>query len=202
MRTRRTQTERLITGPPTSAGSPARQAHTACRVEPHRGGSFREFRYPTPPFIVITRRSLKARVGAQVEFLNTHDTTIGGSRSGHAPLVLWYALHHYGLAGLRDRTQTARGLARYTVDQLQGIGWPAWRHPHAMTVVLDTPPAPTLRRWAMPTSQGRSHIVCTPSLTRPQLDAFVADIAASRDGGMVNPASVVSTRSTGKETIR
>jgi histidine decarboxylase len=91
--------------------------------------------------LVVTRRSLKARLGGSVELLGTHDTTIGGSRSGHAPLILWYALHRYGLDGLRNRVRYARDMAAYAIDQLDHIGWPAWRHPHAMTVVLDPPPA-------------------------------------------------------------
>ena len=102
----------------------------------------------------MTRRSLKNRLGDPVELLGTHDTTIGGSRSGHAPLILWYALHRYGLDGLRDRVRYGRDVAQYTVDQLARIGWPAWRHPHAMTVVLDPPPPSVAARWAIPISGG------------------------------------------------
>jgi hypothetical protein len=52
-----------------------------------------------------------------------------------------YALHRYGLDGLRNRVRYARDMAAYTVEQLNRIGWPSTRHPHAMTVVLDPPPA-------------------------------------------------------------
>jgi histidine decarboxylase len=133
-----------------------------------------------PCGIVVTRRSLKDRLGGPVELLGTPDTTIGGSRSGHAPLILWYALHRYGLDGLRDRARYARQLAEYTVGQLTGIGWPAWRHPHAMTVVLDPPPAAVTARWPIPTSGGRSHLICLPNITPTQIDALVHDLAELR----------------------
>jgi histidine decarboxylase len=129
-----------------------------------------------PCGVVVTRRSLKTRRGGSVELLGTHDTTIGGSRSGHAPLILWYALHSYGLDGLRDRVRYARDMAAYTVDQLDRIGWPAWRHPHAMTVVLDPPPAALAARWAIPISDGKAHIITLPHVTAAHIGAFIAEL--------------------------
>jgi histidine decarboxylase len=133
----------------------------------------------TPCGIVVTRRSLKSRLGGSVELLGTHDTTIGGSRSGHTSLILWYALHRYGLDGLRDRVRQARSLAAFAVDQLSHIGWPAWRHPHAMTVVIDAPPAGLAARWAIPVSDGRAHLITSPSVSTAQIGALVAELAAA-----------------------
>ncbi len=135
---------------------------------------------PFPAGVVVTRRSLKDRISVAIDLLGTHDTTIGGSRSGHAPLIIWYALHHHGLDGLRERTRHARDLAQYTLDQLTAIGWPAWRHPHAMTVVLDTPPPSVLTRWALPPSRPQTHIVCLPGVHNGQIDALTAELAAAR----------------------
>ena len=132
---------------------------------------------PFPCGVVITRRSLKTRLGGSVALLGTHDTTIGGSRSGHAPLILWYALHRYGLDGLRNRVRYARDMAAYTVEQLDHIGWPAWRHPHAMTVVLDPPPADIAARWAIPTGNGRAHLITLPHVSAAHIGALVAELA-------------------------
>jgi histidine decarboxylase len=52
-----------------------------------------------PAGIVVTRRSLKTRMGGSVELLGTHDATIGGSRIGHTPLILSYALHRTASTG-------------------------------------------------------------------------------------------------------
>lgn len=132
---------------------------------------------PLPCGVVVTRRSLKTRLGGSVELLGTHDTTIGGSRSGHAPLILWYALHRYGLDGLRNRVRYARDMAAYTVEQLDHIGWPAWRHPHAMTVVLDPPPAEIAARWAIPVSGGSAHLICLPHVSAAHIGALIAEIS-------------------------
>jgi histidine decarboxylase len=149
------------------------------------------FGAPTPCGVVLTRRSLKDRLTNPLDMLGTHDATIGGSRSGHAPLVLWYAIHLHGLAGLRRRARTARDLAQYTVDTLTDIGWPAWRHPHAMTAVLDAPPAAILNTWAMPVVNGSSHVITLPRLSREHIDAFVGELAASGSVSTINRAASV-----------
>jgi histidine decarboxylase len=134
---------------------------------------------PFPCGVVVTRRSSKQRVGAAVDYIGTHDTTIGGSRSGHAPLVLWYAVRLHGGDGLRHRFDTARQVAQYAVDRLRQAGWPAWKHPHAMTVVLDTPPAAVVRRWRLASSNGTSHIVAVPGVSTAQVDQLVAELTAA-----------------------
>jgi histidine decarboxylase len=136
---------------------------------------------PIPCGVVITRRSVKDRISTAIDLLDTHDTTISGSRSGHAPLVLWYALNLYGLDGLHQRAQDARAIAAYAVTRLTGIGWRATRYPAAMTVVIDPPPAAVRARWAVPVSGSRAHIICTPAITRDQIDAFADDLASNRD---------------------
>ena len=134
---------------------------------------------PFPCGVALTRRSLRARVGRRVDYIGSVDATIGGSRSGHAPLVLWYAVRQHGLDGLRVRAERSRELAEYAVSRLAGIGVPAWRHPYAFTVVLPTPPVVVTDRWALASAGGISHLICMPGVTRGQLDAFVSDLAAA-----------------------
>jgi histidine decarboxylase len=142
---------------------------------------------PFPCGVVLTRRSATDRIRAAIDLLDTHDTTIGGSRSGHAPLVLWYALNHYGLDGLRRRASQARAVAAYAVDRLTGINWPAWRHPDAMTVVIGPPPMAVRARWAIPVAGDRSHIICVPGITPEQIDAFANDLATARGADVEQP---------------
>ncbi|WP_433608253.1 pyridoxal-dependent decarboxylase [Dactylosporangium sp. CA-139114] len=106
------------------------------------------------------------------------DSTITGSRSGHAPLWLWYLLRHWGPAGLRARAEGARALARYTEQQLRGVGWPAWRaQPRAFTVVFPRPPQPLLDRWPLATDErGNAHVVLMPGVPPERVDRFVADL--------------------------
>jgi histidine decarboxylase len=144
---------------------------------------------PMPAGIVITRRSLRDRVAAAVDYIGTHDTTIGGSRSGHAPLLIWYALNHHGIDGLRARFHTCRQVAAFAVTELTSIGWPAWRHPHAFTVVLDTPPDPVRVKWRLASSHGQSHLIAVPGVSPHQIRALVHDLIDHLD----RPAPALAT---------
>ncbi len=136
---------------------------------------------PFPCGVLLTRRSLRDRISRPVGYIGGVDSTITGSRSGHAPLLLWYAIERLGVAGLRDRAVRSRELATHATARIQELGWPAWRHPHAFTVVLPHAPAALVDRWMLATHEGVSHIVCMPGVTRDQIDAFVAELAqASR----------------------
>jgi histidine decarboxylase len=138
---------------------------------------------PFPCGLLLTRRSLRDRVGRSVDYIGSVDSTIGGSRSGHAPVLLWYALRHFGVAGLRRRAEQAREVAAYAVARLGEAGVPAWRHPHAFTVVLPTPPATVTDRWRLASADGLSHVVCVPGVTRAQIDAFATDVAKATMAG-------------------
>jgi histidine decarboxylase len=114
----------------------------------------------------------------RVEYIATSDTTLAGSRSGHAPLLMWYAINTLGADGLRSRAQAARHTAQYAVDRLNRIGWRAWRHPYAFTVVMDTPPDTVARRWRLASSSGQSHLITMPGITVHTIDELVTDLVA------------------------
>ncbi|MGI5247362.1 histidine decarboxylase [Dactylosporangium sp. CA-139066] len=116
-----------------------------------------------------------------ITYTATADSTISGSRSGHAPLWLWYLLRHWGRPGLRDRAEAARDLAAYAEQQLRRIGWPAWRaQKHAFTVVFPRPPQSLLDRWPLATDgRNDAHVVCMPGKTRALIDRFVDDLSLS-----------------------
>ncbi|GAA1499992.1 histidine decarboxylase [Dactylosporangium maewongense] len=146
---------------------------------------------PFPCGIVVALADRHTGRGS-ITYTAAPDSTITGSRSGHAPLWLWYLLRHWGLPGLRGRAAAARDLAGYTERQLRGIGWPAWRaQEHAFTVVFPRPPQPLLDRWPLATDDGgNAHVVCMPGKTRELVDRFVADLAHALKGVAALPNSM------------
>jgi histidine decarboxylase len=127
--------------------------------------------------VVVVRRSLRSAAAERnVAYIGGHDATITGSRNGHAPVLLWYALDRHGTDGLRRRAEAARELAAYTQTQLARLGWESFRNPYAMTVALKTPPAAVTDHWALPSEEGWSHIVCMPGLRRSQIDRFIQEL--------------------------
>jgi len=114
--------------------------------------------------------------GRHVAYTGSADTTITGSRSGHTPLLLWWALGTLGVEGLRRRAEASRELAAYAVDQIQRLGWPVHRNRHGFTVVLDEPPPVVLAKWVLATEGGSAHLICMPGVGRDQIDEFVHDL--------------------------
>jgi histidine decarboxylase len=136
-----------------------------------------------PGGIVIARNSPPPGTRTRVPYTGAADTTIGCSRNGHLALMAWYVVRMLGVDGLRRRAEEARDTASYLVDRLTRISWPAWRNPHAMTVVLASPPRQIRADWQLATEpDGWSHYVCLPGRGRDQVDAFVADLEAALDG--------------------
>jgi histidine decarboxylase len=128
--------------------------------------------------VVVVKGSHRNRIARAVGYTGSPDATLFGSRSGHTPLILWYALTTLGLDGLRARAQASRELAAYTHRRLVEIGWEATRLPHAFTVVLRTPPPAVTERWVLAAAGEWSHIVTMPGVTRESVDRIVADLQA------------------------
>jgi len=133
---------------------------------------------PIPGGLVLIRDSVRTQ-GRHIAYTATPDTTVSGSRCGQTAALIWYAIAKYGLDGHRARAAAARELAAYTTERLRAIGWPAWRHRDAFTVVLHTPPVTVTRKWMLSTDGDWSHAVCMPGITHAQMDAFVADLATA-----------------------
>ncbi|WP_143306765.1 histidine decarboxylase [Chitinophaga vietnamensis] len=134
---------------------------------------------PVPCGVVVARRSYRDRIARSVAYIGSMDTTITGSRNGHSPLFLWYALKCLGLAGLRERALHSLSVAAYAVERLREHGIPAWRNPDAITVVFPEPEGSIRRKWQLACENGWSHIVCMPNVTKAQVDIFVEEMTTA-----------------------
>ena len=56
---------------------------------------------PMPCGIALTRKEHVKKVEQRIDYLNSVDTTIMGSRNGQAALYMWYSLRKKGVAGIK-----------------------------------------------------------------------------------------------------
>jgi histidine decarboxylase len=145
------------------------------------------FGTPMPCGVLVYAGRPLHRPNNQVPYIGSSDTTIVGSRSGHTPLMLWWALTTQRHDGHRRRAEASRELAEYTLQQLRAIGWPCDRQPHAFTVTLEQPPSTVTDKWVLASDRdtdphpgddggGTAHIVCMPGVVQAQIDEFVTDL--------------------------
>jgi histidine decarboxylase len=146
------------------------------------------FGTPIPCGVVLMPDSTRKQ-GRHIAYTATLDSTVSGSRCGQAAALLWYAIATHGVRGHQYRAIQARQLAEYTVARLTAVGWPAWRHQRAFTVVLRTPPPRVTRKWLLATDGQWSHTICMPGITAAQIDAFISDLAQATmpSAGLLHP---------------
>lgn len=131
---------------------------------------------PIPSGVIITKRSNRDRISKGISYIGSLDTTITGSRNGHSPLFLWYALKHYGVDGLRKRYEHSLNVAQYCELKLKEIGINAWRNSNAITVVFPKTSDKIKAKWQLATEGETSHIICMPNVTKQQIDELILDM--------------------------
>ncbi len=134
---------------------------------------------PLPCGVVVARKKHVERIARSIEYIGALDTTIAGSRSAIAPIMLWYRLRTLGDVGLREMVQTCLKLADYAVQRLVESCIPAWRHQNSVTVVFPKPPESIMRRWILAPNEGICHLIVMPHVTRTIIDAFVDDLVST-----------------------
>ncbi|MCY3645773.1 MAG: histidine decarboxylase [Chloroflexi bacterium] len=134
---------------------------------------------PLPCGVVLTKNDYVNRVARSVEYLGTLDTTVPGSRSGFTPLILWYALEHYGLDGLRTLVGGMLDTAAYAVERFKEKGVPAWRNRNSVTVVFPRPAEAIVQAWQLAPLGDIAHVITMPHVTRAMVDDIVDACAGS-----------------------
>ena len=138
-----------------------------------------------PCAVILYPRRPDTLTAGHVSYIGSSDTTITGSRSGHTPLLLHWALTGPGLDGHRRRADTARELAAYTHDRLRHLGWSThWQYP-AFTITLAQPPRPLPRPWVLGGDRTTGRIICMPGTEQAWIDEFLTDLAPSASGARV-----------------
>ena len=135
---------------------------------------------PIPSGVIITRRSLRDRIAKGISYIGSLDTTISGSRNGHSPLFLWYAIQIMGIAGLKARYQHSLEMAQYCKNELRKIGIDAWTNTGAITVVFPKLSDTIKEKWQLATEEV-THIICMPNVTKKQINAFIQDVIKEKE---------------------
>jgi histidine decarboxylase len=138
---------------------------------------------PIPCGVVCTKREHMLRwaagTPAEADYVNTQDSTIAGSRSGFAALVLWYVLQTKGLSGLESDARYCMDSAEYLKNELlrKVPDCNATRSEFSTTVVFQRPSEEVEMKYQLATTGEIAHIVCTPSVDKRVLDAFTNEYA-------------------------
>ncbi len=135
---------------------------------------------PLPCGVVLTKREYVAKIARSIEVVGVMDTTIPGSRSAIAPMIIWHALQKHGAEGFRRIVAGMMETAEYAIQRFQDGGIPAWRNRNSAIVVLPRPGEEVLRKWQIAPSGDIAHIITMPQITKEMVDALVQDCLGQR----------------------
>ena len=133
---------------------------------------------PMPCGALVCRKPHIERIARAVAYLRSDDTTLMGSRNGHAVLAVWARLFGHGYGGYAHDALHCANRAQWLFRQLSTIGVDALCNPHSLTVVFPEPSEQIVRTYQLACNQGLAHAITMPSVTDALLDRFVADYSA------------------------
>ncbi|CAI9088694.1 OLC1v1023099C1 [Oldenlandia corymbosa var. corymbosa] len=136
---------------------------------------------PMPCGVQITRLEHINALSSNVEYIASKDATITGSRNGHAPIYLWYALNRKGHKGLKKDVLQCVKNAQYLKDRLRRAGISAMLNDLSSTVVFEQPrDEGFVRRWQLACEGRIAHAVVMPNITVEKLDEFLEELIKGR----------------------
>lgn len=136
---------------------------------------------PVPCGVVITRMRYVMALSSDVEYLNSRDATIMGSRNGHAPIYLWYTLTLKGYEGIRQDVERCMRNAHILKIMLEQCGIKTMLNDLSNTVVFERPREEAfVRKWQLACEGDIAHVVVMPNITIDKLEEFVQDYVNSR----------------------
>lgn len=150
---------------------------------------------PVPCGVVMTRMKLIRSVSSEVEYLNSRDATIMGSRNGHAPIYLWYTLTLKGYEGISKDVEKCLRNAHLLRKMLHEAGIETMLNELSSTVVFERPEEEEfIKKWQLACESDIAHVVVMPNISVPKLETFVAELIESRAKMAATKAKAVIDR--------
>ena len=132
---------------------------------------------PMPCGALVCRRPHSDRIAKGVAYLRSNDTTLMGSRNGHAVLAIWARLIGHGYGGFAHDALRCTLRAQKFAETLRGLGVEVLCNPHSLTVVFPKPSEAMVKTYQLACDKGVAHAIIMPNVTDALLDRFVQDYA-------------------------
>jgi histidine decarboxylase len=137
---------------------------------------------PMPCGVALCRKEHVKKVEQHIDYLNSVDTTIMGSRNGQAALYMWYSLRKKGIDGIQRDVIHCIDTARYLRDKLSDASFVCRLNDLSSTVVLERPVDDNfVKRWQLACEEDIAHVVVMPNVTREKIDQFVKELCESSE---------------------
>ena len=131
---------------------------------------------PMPCGVMMTRKDLMNPLLKPIEYLNSVDSTITGSRNGLSSLFIWNVINTKGIEGFKDDVDKTMENAKYLVKELRKRNISAFKNSLSSTVIFERPNEEFVKRWQLACTGDIAHVVVMPSVDKGKLDLFLKEI--------------------------
>lgn len=131
---------------------------------------------PMPCGVMLTRKNLMTPLLKPIEYLNSVDSTITGSRNGLSSLFIWNVIQDKGVEGFKIDVKNMITNSKYLEKELQRRGISSFRNSLSSTVIFERPNQDFVLKWQLACTGNIAHVVVMPSVDKGKLDLFLKEI--------------------------
>ena len=130
---------------------------------------------PMPCGALVARKAHVERVATAIAYLRSNDTTLMGSRNGHAVLAMWAKFTGHGKGGYAADALNCVEKAKALADRFRQRGVPVLLNPFSLTVVFPEPSETIVNTYQLACHRGQAHAIVMPNVTEALLSRFAGD---------------------------
>ena len=129
---------------------------------------------PMPCGIIVTRKENIKNLEKKIDYLNSLDTTIMGSRNGQTSLYLWYGLRKKGYNGIKKDDLDSINNANYLNSKMKENNILSFLNEYSSTVIFEKPNnIDFIKKWQLACESDIAHVIVMPNITKDKIDTFV-----------------------------
>ena len=131
---------------------------------------------PMPCGVFITRKNLMTPLLKPIEYLNSVDSTITGSRNGLSSLFIWNVIETKGIEGFKKDVISIMDKSKYLLNELRKLNISSYKNELSSTIIFERPKEDFVLKWQLACTGDIAHVVVMPSITLEKLNLFIKEI--------------------------
>lgn len=131
---------------------------------------------PMPCGVMLTRNKLMTPLLKPIEYLNSVDSTITGSRNGLSSLFIWNVIKTKGHDGFREDVSKTMKNSKYLEKEMQKRGISSFRNSLSSTIIFERPNQEFVLKWQLACTGDIAHVVVMPPVDKIKIDLFLKEI--------------------------
>lgn len=135
---------------------------------------------PIPCGAILTQEWVNGRLATDIEYLGSKDTTLSGSRSGLAAILLYHAITDRSHREWEEIAESCINRAEYLRNQLTAHGVQATRNSLSNQVWFDKPMESIVKKWQLSCIGEEAKVSIMPNHKIDQIDELIQEIINNR----------------------